>query len=81
MFGLKNVIKKPTRVAGSSETIIDLIISSEPSKVIKSGSLDPGFSDHKLVYSVINLQKPVKKPGIKVIKNYKNMNIDEFKKT
>lgn len=47
MFGLKNVIKKPTRVAASSETIIDLIISSEPSKVIKSGSLDPGISDHK----------------------------------
>ena len=41
MFGLKNVIKKPTRVVSSSETIIDLIISSEPSKVIKSGSLDP----------------------------------------
>ena len=47
MFGLKNVIKKPTTVAASSETIIDLIISSEPSKVIKSGSLDPGILDHK----------------------------------
>ena len=81
MFGLKNVIKKPTRVTASSETIIDLIISSEPSKVIKSGSLDPGISDHKLDYSVINLQKPVKKPRIKMVKNYKTMNIDEFKKT
>ena len=81
IFGLKNVIKKPTRVAASSETIIDLIISSEPSKVIKSGSLDPGISDHKLVYTVINLQKPVKKPRIKMVKNYKNVNTDEFKKT
>jgi len=36
MFGLKNVIKKPTRIAASKETIIDLIISSGPSKVIKS---------------------------------------------
>ena len=51
----------------------------EPSKVIKSGSLDPGISDHKLVYSVINLQKPVKKPRIRMVKNYKTMNIDEFK--
>ena len=81
VFGLKNFIKKPTRVAASSHTIIDLIISLEPSKVIKSGSLDPGISDHKLVCSVINLQKPVKKPRIKMVKNYKNMNIDEFKKT
>ena len=80
MFGLKNVIKKPTRAAASSETIIHLIISSEPSKVIKSGSLDPAISDHKLAYSVINLQKPVKKPRIKMVKNYKNMNTDEFKK-
>ena len=80
MFGLKNVIKKPTRVAASSETITDLTISSEPSKVIKSGSLDPGISDHKLACAVINLHKPVKKPRIKMVKNYKNMNTDEFKK-
>lgn len=61
---------------------IDLIISLEPSKVIKSGSLDQGISDHKLVYScVINLQKPVKKPRIRMVKNYKTMNIDEFKTT
>ena len=80
MFGLKNIIKKPTMVAASSETIIDLIIFSEPSKVIKPGCLDPGISDHKLVYSVINLQKPVTQPRIKMVKNYKNMNTDEFKK-
>ena len=61
MFGLKNVIKRPTRVAASSETIIDLIISSESLKVIESESLDPGISP-------------------KMVKNYKTMNIDEFKK-
>ena len=80
MFGRKNVIKRSIRVAASAETITDLTISSEPSKVIKSGSLDPGISDHKLVYSAINLQKPVKKPRIKMVKNYKNMNIEELKK-
>jgi len=52
--------------------IIDLIISLEPSKVIKSGSLDPGISDHRLVYSVINLQKPVKKPRIRMVKELQN---------
>ena len=47
---------------------------------MNSGNLDPGISDHKLVNSVINLQKPVIKPRIKMVKNYKNMNIDELKK-
>ena len=48
---------------------------------MKSERLDPGISDHKLVYSVMNLQKPVKKPGVRMVKNYENMNIDKFKQT
>lgn len=57
-------------------------MSLEPSKVIKSGSLDSGTSNHKLVYSVINLQKPVKKPRIRMVKELQNYeHIDGFKTT
>lgn len=71
MFGLKNVIKKPTRVAASSETVIDLIISSETSKVIKSGSLDPGISDHKLIYSVTICRNLLKSLELKWLRTTK----------
>ena len=33
MFNLKNVIKKPTRISGNTKTLIDLIITSDTSKI------------------------------------------------
>ena len=56
-FNLKNVINAPTRVTDHSESSLDLIITSQPSKVIKSSSIDLGISDHHLVYAVLKLAR------------------------
>eukprot|EP00112_Aurelia_sp_Birch-Aquarium-sp1_P010550 Seg2249.2 transcript_id=Seg2249.2/GoldUCD/mRNA.D3Y31 product=Fibropellin-1 protein_id=Seg2249.2/GoldUCD/D3Y31 len=77
--GVKNVIKEPTRIAEATETLIDLIITSTVSKVVKAGSIELSISDHKLVYCVTNLQQTRKKPLIKYSRNYKNMDINGFR--
>ncbi|PFX28251.1 hypothetical protein AWC38_SpisGene7016 [Stylophora pistillata] len=61
-FDLKNVISGPTRVTDHSESLLDLIITSQPSKVDKSSSIDIGISDHHLVYAVLRLARNKGKP-------------------
>eukprot|EP00112_Aurelia_sp_Birch-Aquarium-sp1_P023383 Seg6949.1 transcript_id=Seg6949.1/GoldUCD/mRNA.D3Y31 product="hypothetical protein" protein_id=Seg6949.1/GoldUCD/D3Y31 len=79
-YGLANIIKEPTRIIDTSETLIDLIVTSDESKIVKGGSFDPGMSDHKLVYSVLNLRRKRLLPQLKTVKNYKGINIEAFQK-
>eukprot|EP00112_Aurelia_sp_Birch-Aquarium-sp1_P020436 Seg527.9 transcript_id=Seg527.9/GoldUCD/mRNA.D3Y31 product="Retrovirus-related Pol polyprotein from type-1 retrotransposable element R1" pseudo=true protein_id=Seg527.9/GoldUCD/D3Y31 len=47
--GLKNVIKAPTRIDKSSETLLNLIITGDSSKILKAGTEELSISDHKIV--------------------------------
>ena len=49
-FGLKQLIKVPTRTTTSSSTIIDHILASYPERVTQYGVIDISFSDHQLIY-------------------------------
>ena len=49
-FGLKQLIKAPTRATTSSSTIIDQILGSYPERVTQCGVIDINFSDHQLIY-------------------------------
>ena len=53
-FNLKNVIDVPTRITGDSSSLIDLIITSVPSKISGHGACNPGISDYHLVYPTVN---------------------------
>ena len=49
-FGLKQLIKVPTRTTTSSSTIIDHILASYPQRVTQCGVIDISLSDHQLIY-------------------------------
>ena len=78
-FNLKNVIDQPTRISGTSKSMIDLVITTVTSKVRKHGVHNSGISDHHLVYAVLNLRRQISKPVIKEVRNYKNINHDAVK--
>ena len=50
MFGLKQLVEVPTRVTCSSSTIIDHILASFPNRVSVQVVIDPGLSDHQIIY-------------------------------
>ena len=54
-FNLKNVIDVPTRVTGDTSSLIELILTSVPSKFSSHGASNPGISVHHLVYAAVNL--------------------------
>ena len=47
---MTQLIEKPTRVARTSATIIDLILTNVPEKISHAGVIRVGTSDHSLIY-------------------------------
>ena len=74
-FNLKNVIDVPTRLTGDTSSLIDLIITSVPSKFSSHGAYNPGISVHHLVYAAVNLWRISEKPKLKLVRDFKRLDI------
>ena len=77
--GLKNIINSPTSVTATSKSLIDLVITSQPSKTKISGSVDLGISDHHLIFTVFKVAGSNAKPKIISGKNYKSVGVKQLK--
>lgn len=51
VFQLTQLITEPTRITQTSETLLDLIITNKPDRILVSGTNQLGCSDHNLVYA------------------------------
>ena len=72
IFHLVNLIKDPTRVTNTSETLIDLILTNNKKKVLISGVFDAQISDHVLVYAILRLTTPRFNSRKVCTRSYKN---------
>lgn len=52
-------IEEPTRVCSSTQTIIDLVLVSEKTRIAESGVINYGFSDHSIVFCTRKIKKAV----------------------
>ena len=50
LYDLNQLINEPTRITESSSTLIDVILTNTPDKIVCSGVSHIGISDHSLVY-------------------------------
>ena len=50
-YQLSQVITEPTRITPSTRTLIDLVLTNSPEKVVCSGVVRVGISDHDLIYA------------------------------
>ena len=72
--GLTQLIDQPTRVSESSQTIIDLVVTSDQSKIASSGTIVCGLSDHHMIFCT--RRKPKAKAGglktiqVRILKTY-----------
>ncbi len=58
-FSLHQLIKEPTRVCSSTQTIIDLVLVSDKSRIADSGVRNYGLSDHSIVFCTRKIKKAV----------------------
>ena len=72
-YSYTNLIKKPTHTTETTNTLLDLILVSDSSKVRDADVLDFNIADHKFIYAVYNLTS-------KKQKSFKITNLDQLKK-
>ena len=77
-FNLSQVVSKPTRVAETTETLIDVIITSNPQQVIESNVMPSSISDYDLPYVVLRLRKERQKATYITAKSFKGYRADRF---
>lgn len=52
VYDLHSIINTPTRMSKTKKSRLDVILTTAPAFVMKCGVLEPGLSDHSLVYAV-----------------------------
>ena len=73
-LNLKQLITSPTRITESSESLIDVVMSSTPDLVQESGVIETSISDHFSVYMVLNLKLPKQPRSYITGRSFKNYN-------
>ncbi|CAB3996914.1 Hypothetical predicted protein [Paramuricea clavata] len=75
-LNLKQIIKEPTRIRDTSQSLIDVILVSTEAVVLESGVLDSAISDHFPTYVSAKLNVP--KTTYITVRSYKNYDPTAF---
>ena len=80
IYGLHQLIKEPTPITGKSSTLLDLIYTNCPERVVCSGVAHDSISDHSLVYVYHKLSIDLPKGHNSIIyKSFKTFNRSDFR--
>ena len=72
-FGLKQLIRKQTRITCNSSSLLDHILTNASEKISQSGIIDIGLSDHQLIFCTRKVSKS--KSGKTKFINYRSNKI------
>ncbi len=77
---LSQHIKKPTRIIPYSRTLFDMILTSNPNKIVEHNVKAVGIADHCLVYCVTSFKShvPTERDMTIEIRYFKQFHIDDF---
>ena len=77
-LNLKQLIKEPTRITDTSQSLIDVILVSTEAVILESGVLDSAISNHFPIYVSTKLKVPKTPPTYITVRSYKNYNPTAF---
>jgi hypothetical protein len=77
-YQLDQIINELTRVTRTSASLIDLFFTNRRESISQSGVIHLGLSDHSMIYAVRKFIVPKSDPKIKIIRNFKNFNANDF---
>ena len=79
VYQLSQLINEPTRITETSATLIDHIYTSHPDRIVSSGVVHCGISDHSLVYAIRKIAKTTNLRHKYIIsRNFKNFDASAF---
>ena len=53
IYSMHNLINEPTRITKTNKSILNLILTNNKNKVLRSGVIHVNLSDHSLVYAIL----------------------------
>ena len=72
LYGLEQLITEPTNLTPHGLSLIDVILTTAPTKSSSSGSVNVGLSDsHNMIYTTLKLKAPRLPPKTITYRNYK----------
>ena len=71
-LNLTQIIKTPTRITDTSQSLIDVILVSSPTHAHESGVLNIPISDHLPIYALLKLKSPKTPSSHITVRSYKN---------
>lgn len=77
-LNLTQLIQEPTRVTGSSSSLLDWILVTHPNRIADSGILADCFSDHSVIFCVWKIRLPRLPSKIIKVRRHKNFSEDYF---
>ena len=82
LYGLHQLINEPTRVTDATSTLIDLIYTNYPDKVVCSGVCHVSISDHSLIFAYRKLSVGAlsKRHNTIAYKSLENFNLNRFRR-
>jgi hypothetical protein len=80
LYQLTQIIDDPTRVTKSTKSILDVCITSSLDKIIHSGVVHLGISDHSLIYATRKLNSVIKGNSQNSVefRNFRKFNVESF---
>ena len=78
LYQFDQLIDEPTRITGTSATLIDLILTNKEENISKSGVIHLGLSDHSMIFAIRKHCIPKSREMVKHIRNFKNFNANDF---
>ena len=78
VYDLHCLINEQKGISLTKEFCIDVILTNTPALVLESGTLEPGLSDHLLIYTVLNIKSKKPKTTFRISRSFKEFNADLF---
>ncbi len=80
LYQLTQIINDPTRLTEFTKSLLDVCITSSPEKIVSSGVIHLGISDHSLIYAIRKLNHVPKTRARNLIeyRNFKNFSPENF---
>ena len=77
-MNLQQLIQQPTRITATTESLLDIILVSDASSVLRCGTINNPISDHLPVFVELKLKSSKLSPQFISVRSYKNYDPDLF---
>jgi hypothetical protein len=77
-FNFAQLVKDPTRITETSQTLIDVALTTNENIIQDCKVIISSISDHNLVHMTLKLKTPKPKPCYITSRNYKNYDANKF---